>query len=74
MLQWQVTYIPDPTPETNEEIFQQGFHQGINFDKFDCIPVELTGNGAPKPFATFEEAWLHVVVFFKRITELKSFN
>jgi hypothetical protein len=54
-----VTYIPPPPPETEEEIFEQGIHQGINFDNFDHIPVELTGEEKTKHIDSFEEAQLH---------------
>ena len=54
-----MTYIPPEVPATENELFQQGINQGINFDKFDNIPVELSGNAAPRPIATFEEAGIH---------------
>ena len=41
------TYIPPPPPEGEEEIFQT-IQMGINFSKYDEIPVECTGNNAPK--------------------------
>ena len=40
-------------------MFVNFWHQGINFDKFDNIPVRLTGDSAPRPIATFEEGNLH---------------
>ena len=54
-----VTYIPPEEAGTESELFKQGINQGINFDKFDNIPVELTGTNAPGPIASFEEAGLH---------------
>lgn len=56
-----VTYIPPPPPETEGEVFQQGMLEGINFDKYDNIPVEITGTDPTKPVNTFGEAKLHKV-------------
>ena len=41
-------YVPPPPPESEEEIFQaQNMERGINFDKYDYIPVEVSGNNKP---------------------------
>lgn len=57
-----VMYIPPPPPETEEEIFnQQQTHEGINFDKYEHIPVTLTGNDPPKPITEFSDANLNIV-------------
>lgn len=56
-----VTYIPPPPPETEGEVFQQGMLEGINFEKYDNIPVEITGTNPTKPVNTFDEAKLHKV-------------
>jgi probable ATP-dependent RNA helicase DDX4 len=58
-------YIPPPPPETEDDIFlSTGIMQkGINFDKYDDIPVECTGNNAPKRGAsTFEEMGLSEIL------------
>ncbi len=36
------TYVPPAPPEEEEAIFKS-MEQGINFDKYDDIPVEVTG-------------------------------
>ena len=59
-----VTYIPPPPPETEKDIFEIGSNQGINFEKYQQIPVQLTGRDAPKPIKNFDEANLHPVSFF----------
>ena len=59
-----VTYIPPPPPETEEEIFQQGVLEGINFEKYDHIPVEITGADPPRPINSFAEANFHQVGLF----------
>lgn len=51
-----VTYIPPPPPETEADIFQEGMAEGINFEKYDHIPVEITGTNPPKPMNNFSEA------------------
>ena len=53
-----VTYVPPAPPETEEEIFKS-IQEGINFDKYDSIPVEVTGNNAVKPINSFESAQLY---------------
>ena len=40
-------YVPPPPPEDEEEIFKS-MQKGINFDKYDEIPVECSGNNHPK--------------------------
>ena len=45
-----------------DELFEKP-HTGINFDKYDDIPVEMTGHNAPSPVASFEEAGFHPILF-----------
>ncbi|KAM5191792.1 putative ATP-dependent RNA helicase DDX4 [Mantella aurantiaca] len=51
----RVTYIPPPPPEDEAEIFRH-YETGINFDKYDDIVVDVSGNDAPPAILTFEEA------------------
>ncbi|XP_051766728.1 probable ATP-dependent RNA helicase DDX4 isoform X5 [Ctenopharyngodon idella] len=53
----KVVYVPPPPPEDENSIFSQ-FATGINFDKYDDIPVEVSGSNAPKAIMTFDEAKL----------------
>lgn len=49
-------YIP---PEMDgEEAMFNSIQAGINFDKYDAIPVELTGDHPTKPVHSFAEAGL----------------
>lgn len=52
-----VTYVPPEPSEDDEEIYRT-IERGINFDKYDEIPVEVTGKGkeAIIPIQTFQEA------------------
>jgi len=40
-------YIPPPPPDDEEHVFET-LMKGINFDKYDNIPVECTGRNAPQ--------------------------
>jgi len=55
-----VTYVP-PTPSESEEEMFRTIERGINFDKYDEIPVEVTGRGKESitPIQKFEEAQLY---------------
>nr|BAE94497.1 Vasa [Polyandrocarpa misakiensis] len=48
-------YIPPP-PSEDEEVIFASMQTGINFNKYDSIPVEVTGMDAPNPIANFDEA------------------
>lgn len=41
------TYVPPPPPDGEEEIFRT-VQMGINFSNYEKIPVECTGEGAPR--------------------------
>lgn len=51
-----VTYIPPELPEDINELFQDAPHSGLNFDKYDAIPVNVTGKEIPPAISTFDEA------------------
>lgn len=38
-----VTYVPPAPTEDEQEIFSSTISSGINFDKFDCIAVKVSG-------------------------------
>ncbi|XP_004349702.2 ATP dependent RNA helicase [Capsaspora owczarzaki ATCC 30864] len=52
------TYRIGPRDERLERELFGTVNQGINFDNYDDIPVEATGNDAPEPIATFRDASL----------------
>jgi len=52
----QEIYIPKEVAD--DDLFQQGISSGINFDKFDKIPVKCSGDNAPPPAASFESMGL----------------
>ncbi len=54
-----VVYIPPPPPEAETEIFNDTCHQGINFQKYENIPVEVTGSNPPDRVTSFHQADLH---------------
>ena len=51
-----VTYIPPELPSDINELFQDAPHSGLNFDKYDEIPVKVTGKEIPSAIDTFEQA------------------
>ena len=56
-----VIYIPPPPPEEESEIFKDTSHQGINFQNYENIPVEVSGKNVPRSIDSFQEAKLHSV-------------
>lgn len=51
------TYVPPDIEES--DLFNHDISQGINFDKFNDIPVKVTGDDIPPPSSTFRAAGLH---------------
>ncbi len=49
-------YVPTETKE--DDLFKSGIGSGINFDKFEKIPVKCTGENVPKPVASFADSGL----------------
>ena len=56
-----VTYIPPPPLEEESEIFRDTSHTGINFQKYENIPVEVTGKDKPQGIDSFRDAKLHSI-------------
>ncbi|XP_052854475.1 ATP-dependent RNA helicase vasa [Drosophila gunungcola] len=55
-------YIP-PEPSTDvTEIFSTGITSGINFSKYDNIPVKVSGENVPKAIKNFDEAQLRAAI------------
>ncbi|KAM3963269.1 LOW QUALITY PROTEIN: vasa-like [Aphomia sociella] len=57
-----VTYVPPEPTENEEEIFSSTISSGINFDKFDCIAVKVSGENPPRAIDSFETANLRKYV------------
>jgi ATP-dependent helicase YprA (DUF1998 family) len=53
---WQAQSPPDEQLES--ELFS-GMNSGINFDKYEEIPVEATGKDCPPPISHFADLKLH---------------
>jgi probable ATP-dependent RNA helicase DDX4 len=54
-------YIP-PAPSEDEDKMFKSITKGINFDRYDSIPVEATGRNVPSHIRSFDEANLHSIV------------
>ena len=50
----QEVYIPPPPPEDENSIFKT-INVGINFDRYDEFPVDMTGRDPPHNISSFEE-------------------
>ncbi|CAO3657023.1 unnamed protein product [Mucor hiemalis] len=63
--EWKDEYLKQgfapPDKELEAELFGENthVHTGLNFDKYEFIPVRLKGDNPPKGFDKFEEAQLH---------------
>lgn len=51
-------YIPPAPTEDENEMFGSGISSGINFDKFDEIKVNVTGENPPSPIKSFSDSGL----------------
>lgn len=47
-------YVPPAPPDDEDSLFAT-ITTGINFDKYDEIPVEVTGRDAPRNITSFDE-------------------
>ncbi|KAI8999942.1 P-loop containing nucleoside triphosphate hydrolase protein [Gaertneriomyces semiglobifer] len=55
------SWEPAPrNPRTEEQLFKEQITQGINFDRYEHIPVTTAGHDVPMPIKTFEESDLHM--------------
>ncbi|XP_006623334.1 ATP-dependent RNA helicase vasa [Apis dorsata] len=54
-------YIPPELP-SDEKLFENGVEIGINFDKYDNIQVNVSGENVPQPIESFEAAGLRNIV------------
>ncbi|CAH0695932.1 unnamed protein product [Spodoptera exigua] len=57
-----VTYVPPQPTDNEQEIFSSTISSGINFDKFDCIAVKVSGENPPRAIESFETANLRKYV------------
>ncbi|XP_055905642.1 ATP-dependent RNA helicase vasa isoform X2 [Eupeodes corollae] len=55
-------YIPPEPTDNEDEMFNQGISTGINFAKYEKIPVKVSGENPPPAFTCFEESGLRGLV------------
>ncbi|XP_012281400.1 ATP-dependent RNA helicase vasa [Orussus abietinus] len=55
-------YIPPEPSNEDSVIFGNGVNMGINFDKYDSIEVNVSGENPPRPIESFTEAGLKQAV------------
>ncbi|XP_062509323.1 ATP-dependent RNA helicase DDX4-like isoform X2 [Corticium candelabrum] len=54
-------YVP-PAPSEDEDKLFQTISKGINFDKYDSIPVEATGRDVPPHITGFDDSNIHETI------------
>ncbi|KAL2917916.1 DEAD-box ATP-dependent RNA helicase [Polyrhizophydium stewartii] len=55
-----------------ERLFGKQHNSGINFERYDDIPVEVSGHNAPPPIASFEDSSLDHLIKFN--VKLSGYN
>ncbi|XP_030377613.1 ATP-dependent RNA helicase vasa [Scaptodrosophila lebanonensis] len=55
-------YIPPDPSNEESDVFSSGISSGINFGKYDNIPVKVTGENVPAPIKAFSEANLRGII------------
>lgn len=55
-------YIPPELPNDEKSLFENGVEIGINFDKYDNIQVNVSGENVPQSIESFEAAGLRNIV------------
>ena len=55
-------YIPPDLTEDESVLFGNGVSAGINFDKYDNIEVQVSGENVPSPIESFQAAGLRNIV------------
>ncbi|XP_017792484.1 PREDICTED: ATP-dependent RNA helicase vasa [Habropoda laboriosa] len=55
-------YIPPELPSDEKSLFENGVEMGINFDKYDKIEVNVSGENVPQPIEKFEATGLRNIV------------
>lgn len=53
-------YVPKEL--SADKLYSQSIHTGINFDKFEKIPMTASGDNPPAPIASFEAAGLRKIL------------
>jgi hypothetical protein len=53
-------YVPKET--SLDELFTSNISSGINFSKYESIPVNVSGENIPKGIGSFEEAGLRSLI------------
>jgi len=60
-----IPYVKPRDEKLEKQLFKEQSNSGINFDKYDNIPVEASGRNIPDPISTFADSDL---------SELSKFN
>ena len=58
----KVREIYVPADLTDDKLFETDYAAGINFNKYNDIPVSVTGDNAPKAISSFQTAGLRPIL------------
>lgn len=57
-----IPFVKPRDERLEERLFKNQGNGGINFDKYQDIPVEASGRNAPEPIKSFSESDLHILM------------
>ena len=66
--------IPLDRDETYEKLLFSSVHTGINFDQYENIPVQVSGNSCPPPIETFDDPELNITPIIENNVKLAQYT
>lgn len=63
-----------PRNEAYEKVLFSGAHTGINFDQYENIPVQVSGNTYPPPIETFQDSDLNLTPIIESNVALAQYT
>ncbi|KAI2803490.1 ATP-dependent RNA helicase ddx3x [Blomia tropicalis] len=66
--------IPLERNEKYEKVLFSSVHTGINFDQYENIPVQVSGNNCPPPIETYEDPELNLTPIIENNVKLANYS